>query len=186
MAATTKVVFRQHWLSNAEMKTHVIGSLLVRRYHISRAFCQTDNEPRARLSVTWIGLSPSFTEQPRNFCAYTHMHQHSVHLNCAMIDCTQEGRKLTSWKARRNSPPGAMPSSFVKWADMLSRSRCITPCTTPPCFMAALSLPKLMFFASSSSVSSSYFRMFTRLLHNSTKTTSGCVSFIVCNYTQIL
>lgn len=42
-------------------------------------------------------------------------------------------RRPTSLKASLNSPPGAMPSCSVMWADTFSSSICMRPDMTPFC-----------------------------------------------------
>jgi hypothetical protein len=49
----------------------------------------------------------------------------------------QPGTFLASRKALRNSPPGAIPSSFVNLAEKYNNKRYIVPWTTPFCLTVA-------------------------------------------------
>lgn len=76
----------------------------------------------------WFSFSAAFSRNAsvalNEGCLYWHgRHESPPH----------DKELLTSLTAVLNSPPGAIPSCFVRCADILSNKRCSTPWSTPLC-----------------------------------------------------
>lgn len=128
-------------LKSTTVSSYLIGSDKKQRPHARRAFCHRLRAAMALLNVTGIGLSPRWNLQngTRPACVKrkrfkkresnkTHKNEPIVHLFfplfCVLL-C------FTSLNASLNSPPGAMPSCSVMWAETLSRRICIRPDISP-------------------------------------------------------
>lgn len=90
----------------------------------------------ALLKVTGMGRSPRWNLQKGTLLAW-------AEARCRLGNPQAPGQlpspehppepRPTSLKASLNSPPGAMPSCSVMWADTFSSSICMSPDMTPFC-----------------------------------------------------
>ena len=118
------------------MSLYLIGSDRKQRPHARRAFCHRLRAAMALLNVTGIGLSPRWNLQngTRPACIGKKTQQELKKPRESDINkkhFTSSSECVTSLKASLNSPPGAMPSCSVMWAETLSRRICIRPDISP-------------------------------------------------------
>lgn len=129
-----QIITQTHKLWKA-MCSHLIGSDRKQRPQARRAFCHKLRAAIARLKVTGIGLSPRWNLQKGTWLACGTKKQNRVKHKTKKRIAFYSSLNIiiTSLKASRNSPPGAMPSCSVIWAETLSRRICIRPDITPFC-----------------------------------------------------
>lgn len=118
---------------------YLIGSDRKQRPHARRAFCHRLRAAMALLNVTGIGLSPRWNLQngTRPACVgkkpqqeFKKQQENQIKTK-EYFTSSSSSVRVTSLKASLNSPPGAMPSCSVMWAETLSRRICIRPDISP-------------------------------------------------------